>query len=299
MALAKVDEQDVRILQCIVHDDGFRFDAKPAFEEIARKLGTTAVTVRTQWTRLLDDGVVRGFEVWVNPSAFGRTLARLECRTAPHRRAQLASQLAAIDGARLLIHHHGDGLVLVHYAPDEQAVTSAARLATALGAEADDAFAVPVPPTPRALDATDWRLVRSLREDPRASHATIAKELGKSAKTVRRRIERLVAEKVVMLSLSVDMPRLGWVNAEARGGYEGGPPPAFREWLASRNDRMFTALAPSRFVTSHVLGSTHAATRLREELLDVDDLRDVRVDLIDRREVLDSWLDAAIAARLG
>lgn len=60
-----------------------------------------------------------------------------------------------------------------------------------------------------ALDKLDRRIVEFLQRDGRLPATVIARELGMSERTVRFRIERMVASGLIGITAWIDMPRFG------------------------------------------------------------------------------------------
>jgi hypothetical protein len=56
-------------------------------------------------------------------------------------------------------------------------------------------------PPKEALDALDWQIIHSLSENSRKPVADVAKDLGTSTKTVRRRLDRMIKENLIELSI--------------------------------------------------------------------------------------------------
>lgn len=61
-----------------------------------------------------------------------------------------------------------------------------------------------------SIDATDRQLIRLLQDNPRASHAELARATGISESTVRRRVENLYANRVIMATVLPDVWQLGY-----------------------------------------------------------------------------------------
>ncbi|MFN8615957.1 MAG: Lrp/AsnC family transcriptional regulator [Dehalococcoidia bacterium] len=59
------------------------------------------------------------------------------------------------------------------------------------------------------VDHLDRTIIRTLREDPRASYKAIADRLGISHNTVKTRLDRLVREHVIRLAVIADPPKVG------------------------------------------------------------------------------------------
>src|SRR5687767_1657877 len=60
------------------------------------------------------------------------------------------------------------------------------------------------------IDRLDLRLIRCLQDNPRAPYSTIARLLGVSETTVKRRVDDLIANRVIQPAMIPNMYRLGY-----------------------------------------------------------------------------------------
>lgn len=60
------------------------------------------------------------------------------------------------------------------------------------------------------MDDIDRKVIASLREDGRASHAQLGRELGLSEGTARRRLNKLLDDKIIRVTAVPDPERLGY-----------------------------------------------------------------------------------------
>lgn len=60
------------------------------------------------------------------------------------------------------------------------------------------------------MDEIDRKVIASLREDGRASHAQLGRELGLSEGTARRRLNKLLEDKIIRITAVSDPERLGY-----------------------------------------------------------------------------------------
>lgn len=60
------------------------------------------------------------------------------------------------------------------------------------------------------MDDMDRKVIASLREDGRASHAQLGRELGLSEGTARRRLNKLLQDKIIRITAVPDPERLGY-----------------------------------------------------------------------------------------
>ena len=61
-----------------------------------------------------------------------------------------------------------------------------------------------------ALDETDLRIIRLLQGDGRMSNMDVARNLGMSEATVRKRADRLISEKAIRVVALPDLPTVGY-----------------------------------------------------------------------------------------
>jgi Lrp/AsnC family transcriptional regulator for asnA, asnC and gidA len=63
---------------------------------------------------------------------------------------------------------------------------------------------------PYALDAVDWQIIRLLQQDGRTSNVKIARQVGVSEPTVRKRLKRLLSAQTIRIAAMPDAGRLGF-----------------------------------------------------------------------------------------
>jgi DNA-binding Lrp family transcriptional regulator len=80
----------------------------------------------------------------------------------------------------------------------------------------------PVKPESPALDGVDWQLIKALRDDGRATVEALARLVGLSETSARRRVEALLRSGTVRLDVDIDLRLLGvplrallWLRAES------------------------------------------------------------------------------------
>jgi Lrp/AsnC family transcriptional regulator for asnA, asnC and gidA len=62
------------------------------------------------------------------------------------------------------------------------------------------------------VNKVDLQLIACLQQDPRASYATISREIGLSESTVKRRIESLLESGTITLTMIPNFARIGYVS---------------------------------------------------------------------------------------
>lgn len=295
--MGRTDATDLGILRELTHPALFQWDVRITNADIARKLGVDEETVRLRLKRMQERGFVRGFDVGLNPGVLGCDLVRIQVAPIPDRRQAAADALSHIDGARLVFQHYSGALSLVAYAPADRPRD---RLVALVGAVAGPPVSVTtfrVPPPSFELDETDWRVVAALRKDPRAGLADLASAGGLSERTLRRRLERLVEGRTLILDVDVDFSRM-----------EGALPAMFTVRMApgaSRGDVgkrldalpdvLFRVDAGDEARVSCLARSLPAVDALRRELAGFEGVADVSAELYLDRHVCRAWLDEEVA----
>ena len=75
------------------------------------------------------------------------------------------------------------------------------------------------------LSPTDWAIIKNLQKDPWKSYNSVARELGLSTKTVKRRITRLVDDGAIYLLVKIDLKSMeGRIPADFTIFYDGKTP---------------------------------------------------------------------------
>lgn len=69
-------------------------------------------------------------------------------------------------------------------------------------------------PRPTTLDALDRKIIDALQQDGRRPYTVVARDLGVSEATIRKRVSRLQRKGVLQIVAAVDALMLGYVRAE-------------------------------------------------------------------------------------
>jgi len=68
-------------------------------------------------------------------------------------------------------------------------------------------------PRRTSLDPLDYQIIQELHRDARISASVIARKLGANERTIRKRIDRLVEQKVIRIVAIINPPSLDYVTA--------------------------------------------------------------------------------------
>ena len=145
-----------------------------------------------------------------------------------------------------------------------------------------------------SLDALDLRLIRCLQDNPRAPYSTIARLTGVSETTVKRRVDDLIANRVIQPAMIANMYRLGYrtrawlglkVNLDRMI--------AIAEELSSMPETTGVTIASGRFnVTAFVVTKSldELMAFLAERVAPIDGVRDFEVMVVPRvMKVFNDW----------
>lgn len=181
-------------------------DLRMSLGDLARKLGTDEGTVRNRIRNYHKSGFIRGWRTILNPVTFGgRELAvYLDVGGAVSKEEALeAARL--LPGVILINCFHGQGLEAILRYRDEAAAKQATALFLRLvRAERYILGRIEFPPCELSLTSTDLAILRCLWEKPRKPAVDVAREAGVSARTVRRRLQRMVDHQALFAFPALD-----------------------------------------------------------------------------------------------
>lgn len=164
---------------------------------IARSVGTTAKTVRTRIRAMEESGVLRGYQAVPN-------LAHLELTAEGHffvaadEAAKDDATKAALDLPRVMTIHDflGEGICFEFaFVDQDERAGTLETLSDLTGDPHPKRFYDGVmPEVGRQLTNLDWRILASLRWDATKRLREVAKEVGVTRRTVKRRYDRMAQE---------------------------------------------------------------------------------------------------------
>ncbi len=168
--------------------------------QVARRLGVSRARVGArlrEWTRY---GLLQRFDVWPNPSLFGRVGFSVDVRLADRfQKEALFERVRLIDGAVGAIDFVGDWVSVQFVVPNSADVGRTVALVRGLAGVVE--VGVPldwgVVEPARELTSLDLRIVRVLRQYPTEPLSAIARHVGVSTRTITTRYSRLVEDLAV------------------------------------------------------------------------------------------------------
>lgn len=194
-----MDETDVRILRALgftPFQNGVRGPDAIRPSHVAARLGLNADLVKDRIRKLEDQGVIQGYEAFPNLRQLGLAQTTVHYNVDGRAKARAVDKLPAMEGISGVFEFVGPGICVDVYYRNPGELERRLRLVSSLGDLPAPArlFDYPYPEVSGDLTPLDWRILAVLRKDARRSAPDVAAEVGVSAKTVNRRIDRLVAQ---------------------------------------------------------------------------------------------------------
>ncbi|HKT21301.1 MAG TPA: AsnC family protein, partial [Nitrososphaerales archaeon] len=157
------------------------------------------------------------------------------------------------------------------------------------------------PPCTLKLSRTDWRIMAALRPDATKSYGTLANELGLSRKTVKRRLDRMVAGNAVFTMAAHEVRNAESPEANMAVFYEDSADrsktdPEILRVLADH--LLYAGIWPGYSVYAVAIPNVARGDELAARVRGVEGVRDARSSIIDERVELFESLDGMIAKNL-
>ena len=239
--MAKEMHRDMKPLDLMLLRE-MALDATQTTTDLAKKLGRSRSTVQYRLQELLDRKVVRIVPVH-NPVASGYKMGVLfGLKVLPNRVKSIAEEMASVPEVQNVIIFAGryDIVMSAVFADTDKlsdfmmnslsAVAGVSAVDTMIAlkmVKASFSFMTP-DELPKAgipipgMDALDLMIIREMQSDPQQPQADIAKKVGASATTVRRRLKRLLDERIIRIVAIADPRALGY-NVRAMIGIKTQP----------------------------------------------------------------------------
>ena len=207
-----MDSLDIGIIRELFLDPSsanIQWDIRRSFRKIAKKLNTSDDTVRYR-LKALEGGVLRGWRVGINPRLLGYSTAYLFFDVHPESlKGEILREVARIPGVMWYVDYFGSFVgCMIAYREQGSLKEISERLSKASRAEFFTKNDARFPKCALALSETDWRIVENIQRQPRRAYSEIARQLGTSTRTVRRRLDRMIHERALFLLPDLNLDEL-------------------------------------------------------------------------------------------
>jgi DNA-binding Lrp family transcriptional regulator len=199
-----MDELDVKILRALISERAVassRPTVKSSLRDIATRLGADDATVSYRYKRLQESGCMSVWSLLVNPTFFGYRVSEAMIDVQPESaKSDMIRKLRLVNEITGMVNFYGKALQLyMIYNGDESRSRTVELISRITNAERVTQCRLPLPGSQtKNLTETDVAIIRALSKDARKSAKLIANELGLSAKTVRKRVDRLRKENTIL-----------------------------------------------------------------------------------------------------
>ena len=179
-----------------------------SFRSIAKSMKLDQHTIRNRIKRLQEQGVIKRWYVAVNPAVFGLKTAYLQfILPANSDKDEIMNRISSsFPNVGFLCNHLEPKLIVILYykQPSELESDIDKLMKTTKAAYVNK---MPKLFTERGAKLTDsdWKIIKSLLQDPWKPYSAISKELKTSSKTVKRRVEALAKDAAIYLLVDVNM----------------------------------------------------------------------------------------------
>jgi DNA-binding Lrp family transcriptional regulator len=207
---ADLDKLDVKILKELIRNNVMPFPGpslRKSFREIGRNLRVDQGTVRNRVRKIQEMGILKGWYLGINPFLFGKRMASMWFSVQPQsEKSNVMRKISLIEGVILQCNYLGPKLSAVVCYDTEQGLRKTTELIARI-ANSEDMFRENKSflACRNLPNSTDWSIIRSLQQDPWKPYSMVAKELGISTKTVKRRVTKLVEQGAIYLLVKVNL----------------------------------------------------------------------------------------------
>jgi len=217
------DDLDVRIIRALASPSSFQWDVRISYARVAERLNVDEETVRSRLKHMNDVRFLQGWQLILNPILLGREAAIVELRVAdPRSKPEVISRLKLLEGVMLIDDFYGNGFAILTLYENAATLQRQVQLIASLcGCPNPVYWKLGFPPCELTPTTTDWRIIQALRRHGRAKLSDVARTLGLSTRTVKRRLTFLTDGDAFYLDPILDLGKVGgvrcrlWVTSEA------------------------------------------------------------------------------------
>ncbi|MDA4136799.1 MAG: AsnC family transcriptional regulator [Thaumarchaeota archaeon] len=209
-----MDELDVKIFRALMSEStigGSGAQFRSNLKTIASRLGADDSTVWNRYKRLRESGAMSGWQLMINPTFFACRMGDIMVDVEPESaKADMIRKLKLVENVIMLMNFYGRVMkIYVVYNSDESYSRTVELISRITNAEkvTKARMALPSSETER-LTETDVAIIRALSKEAHKSYVLVAKELGLSTKTVKKRVDRLRKENTIFALPSLNVGRV-------------------------------------------------------------------------------------------
>jgi DNA-binding Lrp family transcriptional regulator len=199
-----MDDKDLELLKLLL------FDGRMTYDLIAKKLKLTPYLVKKKIQNLVDMGVIMKFKTNLNFLLFQKsvcyTLAEVKQGTDQQELIERLGKLDEVTGGAISLQNK---MQIIHiYSDDYEFKKNLEKFMQHDEILNIENFILLIPPNlgfkNTRLIKTDWKIINSIKDNCRKTDIEIANELGISSKTVKRRLDYLRENNIIIFMIDLD-----------------------------------------------------------------------------------------------
>lgn len=199
-----MDKLDIRIIREFLQGGpllsiwSFKPNLTPPFNVLSKRLGVAESTVRARSKKL--SSFVSGWTLQVNPNLLGTRIGVL-CFEIPadSPKEEILEGLVLVEDMMIVLSFAGYRVDTFFFYPDDFGLKKKIELIAKLSRCKEYAFSeIPFPKCDTILSKTDLRIIASRQVNAKRPIREIARDVGVSSRTVKRRMTRMAREGAVM-----------------------------------------------------------------------------------------------------
>ena len=234
-----MDKLGIGILRELLIDEStltLQSDVRRPYRDIAKKLGVTEDTVRNRVQKMQNTGLIRGWRLGFNPTLFNFQMEYIAMDVNPPSGKEDVIRLARTIPGVLGVQDYADNSVgiTLAYARREELDRTITKLKRKGNPQSLFATKTPFLSCRMKLTDMDWRIVKAIQENPRKPYGEVARDLGISRRTVKRRAGRMIGGHAFWLLPELDVKKLDGVFAHLSVTYPPGSKPGIDRQIFQR-----------------------------------------------------------------
>lgn len=186
------------------------WNVKRSYSEVAKRLGVDEETVRIRIQSLRRSGFLLGWRLMLNANLLGRESHILALELDDDEKKDRAIvQISKVDGVLLIQSFYGKTLQVTIFSKNEEELERQMKMITSITkSKIFTYWKVKLPRCDHKAKQTDWRIISMLLKDADKKIPEIAREIGTSGKTVKRRISLMMGSSAFFLQPIIDLKKV-------------------------------------------------------------------------------------------
>jgi len=308
-----LDKLDVHLLRQLLQGPALlplTPNFRRSFRAIARALAVDEDTVRNRVKRLQRVGFIQNWSIMLNPNLLGLHQSTVQFDVpSTVSKSELISRLKLVPDVFMIINWYGSPIAVIFAYDTDYSMTNKIALIENLSNVRNLTTAdILWPECKVEMSITDWKILRSLQQNPRRSYVSVANEVEVSTRTVERRLQTMIQEKVLFAMPSLNPKALsGTVLVSLAVGHSAHYTPAVDRKISKELDdyiwHMFVTTPNEATSIQHTwfslaLPSIAKAREILEWAEKESEVRDSRIELVENFDVLMQSLEHYLETKL-